>query len=105
MGKVADRPTLADIQARRDEILRVATAHGATNVRIFGSVARDEAGIGSDIDLLVDIVSDARGLAYFGLVEDLRRDLSDVLDYEVDVVDSAGLRSMREHVLREAIPL
>lgn len=33
-------PTLADLQARRDEILALAAQHGATNVRVFGSVAR-----------------------------------------------------------------
>ncbi|MBI2316832.1 MAG: helix-turn-helix transcriptional regulator, partial [Betaproteobacteria bacterium] len=31
--------TLEDLRARRDEILRIATAHGARNVRVFGSVA------------------------------------------------------------------
>jgi uncharacterized protein len=97
--------TLEDLRARREEILRIAAAHGARNVRVFGSVARGEADVASDVDVLVDIVADDGGFAYFGLLEDLRRALADVLGRGVDIVDSAGLRGMRERVLREAVPL
>lgn len=97
--------TLEDLRARREEILRIAAAHGARNVRVFGSVARGEADVASDVDMLVDLVTDADGFAYFGLLEDLRRALADVLGHDVDVVDSTGLRGMRERVLREAVPL
>lgn len=47
-------PTLEDLRARRDEILRVAAAEKAHNVRVFGSVARGDARPDSDIDLVVD---------------------------------------------------
>jgi len=43
------------LTSRREEILSIAAKHGARNVRIFGSVARGEAGEESDIDLLVDV--------------------------------------------------
>jgi hypothetical protein len=98
-------PTLGELRARRDEILRVAAAYGARNVRVFGSVARGEADAQSDVDLLVDLTADVGGFAYFGLLEDLRQALADVLEREVDVVDSAGLNRLRERVLREALPL
>lgn len=97
--------TLADLRAHREEILRIAAAHGASNIRVFGSVARGEADRDSDVDLLVDVIADANGFAYFGLVEDLRRALTTALGADVDVVDSAALRRMREQVLREAVPL
>ena len=42
------------LQEKREDILRIATKSGASNVRIFGSVARGEADSRSDIDLLVD---------------------------------------------------
>ncbi len=46
--------TTADLlQAKREEILRIAERHGARNVRVFGSVARGEATEESDIDLVV----------------------------------------------------
>lgn len=97
--------TIADLQARREEILRVAHSYRARNVRVFGSVARGEADSHSDVDVLVDLPEDVTGFAYFGLLDDLRKALRDLLDHDVDVVDSAGLRRMRERVLREAVVL
>ena len=46
------------LQQKREEILNLAAQHGASNIRIFGSVARDEEGEDSDIDFLVDMESD-----------------------------------------------
>src|SRR5436309_2834237 len=97
--------TLPRLRARRDEILRLAAAHDAGNVRIFGSVARGATDAESDVDMLVDITTDAKGFAYFGLLEDLRRALASALECEVDVVDSAGLNRLREPIIREAVPL
>ena len=37
----------------RDQVLHAAASNHASNVRVFGSVARGEDGVGSDIDLLV----------------------------------------------------
>ncbi|MGH2725343.1 MAG: nucleotidyltransferase family protein [Actinomycetota bacterium] len=47
------------IRAHRDSIIAIAGAHHASNVRVFGSVARGRARPGSDIDLLVDMDRDA----------------------------------------------
>lgn len=79
--------TLEDLRARREEIVRIAAAHGASNVRGFGSVARGEADAASDVDVLVDLTTDAEGFAYFGVLEDLRRALADLLGHDLDVVD------------------
>ena len=68
-------------------------------------MARGDADATSDVDILVDLVADAHGFAYFGLLEDLRRAFTDLIGYEVDVVDSAALRDMRERVLEAAVPL
>ena len=68
-------------------------------------MARRDADATSDVDFLVDLVADAHGFAYFGLLEDLRRAFTDLVGYAVDVVDSAALRDMRERVLEEAVPL
>jgi predicted nucleotidyltransferase len=48
-------PSLRELTRRRDQILTLAARHGAANVRVFGSVARGEAGAESDIDFLVDL--------------------------------------------------
>ena len=39
---------------KRAAIISVARKYGASNVRVFGSVARGEATEASDVDLLVD---------------------------------------------------
>ncbi len=46
-------PTLAELRARRDEILSVARRYGASNLRVFGSVAREEPA--NDVDILIDL--------------------------------------------------
>jgi uncharacterized protein len=100
MADAATRPlVLSELRARRDEILAVAARRGASNVRVFGSVARGEAGVRSDVDFLVDLASDRSLLDLGGLLMDLR----DLLGAEVDVVTEKGLSERaRRHVLREA---
>ena len=43
------------VKEKREEILDIAARHGASNVRVFGSVARGEAGPESDVDFLVEL--------------------------------------------------
>lgn len=52
-----DMPTKIDelLKAKRQEILAIAARHGAHNLRVFGSVARGEAGPESDLDILVEM--------------------------------------------------
>jgi predicted nucleotidyltransferase len=95
--------TLDDLRARRDDILRIAHAHGARNVRVFGSVARGVADAASDVDLLVDISADVKGFKYFGLLDDLQQALADLLHRKVDVVDAHSLGRAGESILREAV--
>jgi predicted nucleotidyltransferase len=90
------------VRTRRDEILRIAAEHGARNLRVFGSVARGDAGPESDLDILVDL-EDGRSLFDMG---GLLMDLQDLLGCKVDVVTERGLRDrIRARVLREAVPL
>jgi predicted nucleotidyltransferase len=90
------------LQKKREDILRIASKRGASNVRIFGSVARGEADPKSDIDLLVDLEP---GRSIFDL-GGLLMDLQELLGQKVDVVTERGLRErIRERVLKEAIPL
>lgn len=93
---------LNDIIRQRDEILRMAAARGARNVRIFGSVARGEADDASDIDFLVDMEPGRSLLDLGGLLMDLRA----LLHREVDVVTEHSLRErIRPRVLAEAVKL
>lgn len=87
---------------KRDEILRIAEQHGAYNVRVFGSMARGDAGPVSDVDLLVDVRPDHSAFFPGGLVADLE----DLLGRHVDVVEPAGLHwYLRDTILYEAVPL
>lgn len=93
---------VCEIAERRAEILEAAGRHGATNVRVFGSVARGDAGPGSDIDLLVDLEPGRDLLDLGGLLSDLE----DLLGCSVHLVTTPALHwSIRESVLREAVPL
>ncbi len=90
------------LKEKRQDILRIAAQHGAYNVRVFGSVARGEAGPGSDVDLLVDLEPDKSLFDVGGLLMDLQT----LLGREVDVVTEKALHwYIRDRVIREAQPL
>ena len=90
------------LKEKREAILRIAAKHGARNVRVFGSVARGQADDRSDIDILVDMEKGRSLLDLAGLW----RELNELLGIRVDVVTEKGLRdSIREQVLKEAVPL
>jgi uncharacterized protein len=90
------------LKERRQEILALASRHGARHIRVFGSVARGESDEQSDVDFLVDM-EQGRSLMDMG---GLQMELQELLDCSVDVVSEKGLRSrIRDRVLEEAIPL
>ncbi len=90
------------LETRREAILRLAREHGAARVRVFGSMARGDAGAESDVDLLVEL-EQGRTLLDLGA---LLMDLQDLLNRKVDVLTEAALHPrIRERVLREAVPL
>ncbi|MBI2908228.1 MAG: nucleotidyltransferase family protein [Chloroflexi bacterium] len=87
------------LKSKREEILRIAAAHGARNVRVFGSVARGEAKESSDIDILVEWEPGRSLLDHVALMQDLE----DLLGTKVDVVTRDGLHwFIRDRVLAEA---
>ncbi len=59
------------LPAKRDEIKRIAAEHGAYNTRVFGSVARGEAGPESDIDILIEVGPTTSSWFPAGLILDL----------------------------------
>src|SRR5580700_1790279 len=88
--------------SNKEQILCLATSYGARNVRIFGSVARGDSSPSSDIDFLVDLDTDRTLMDLGGLLTGLQ----DILHSPVDVATERMLRpSVRERVLREAVPL
>ena len=86
----------------RTEILRLAAEHGASCVRAFGSRARGEGRVDSDIDLLLDLEAGRSLLDLIGL----EQAIEDLTHLEVDVVTTGGLSPyLRDRVLAEAVPL
>ena len=94
--------TMELLVEKREEIRRIAAKHGARNVRVFGSVVRDEAGPESDVDFLIEVGSTTSSWFPAGLIVELE----DLLGRPVEVVTERALnRDLRERVLSEAVPV
>ena len=92
----------AKLRKKRGEINSLLARAGASNPRIFGSVARGEDAELSDIDLLVDFDT-SRGL--LPIIE-LNSKLSKLLGERVEVSPAGALKSsILENALSEAVPL
>jgi len=90
------------LAGKRDDILRIARKHGVSSIRVFGSVARGDAGPQSDVDFLIEIGGDTPPWFPGGLIADLE----ELLGRRVDVVASSWLhRVIKDDVLAEAVPL
>jgi predicted nucleotidyltransferase len=92
---------------QRAEALRIIAQHeeelrqmGVRSLSLFGSVARDQAAPGSDVDLLVEF---DRPVGYFHLFEVQDR-LEALLGCKVDLITAGGLRpELRQEILAEAV--
>lgn len=94
--------TLQDIKNRREEILEIAGKRGVSNMAVFGSVVRGEAGGKSDVDFLVDMEP---GRSLFDL-SGFMIDMEELLGYKVDVALRKTLKEgIREKALKEAVKL
>ena len=90
------------LKEKREEILRIAHRHGASNVRVFGSVAKGEAKPDSDVDLLVEMEP---GRSLLDMIA-IKQDLEDLLGRKVDVVTEAAVSPyIRDAILNGAMLL
>jgi hypothetical protein len=90
------------VEGNRSRLLRTLRALGATNVQLFGSVARGDDGPESDIDLLVYV---APGVGLFALGR-MRSEAERILGSSVDLVPANSLKpDVAERVLAEAVSL
>ncbi len=95
-------PLRAAVDRNRVPLVRTLRRLGASNVRLFGSVARGEDGPGSDIDVLVDI---GGSVGLFALGQ-MRSEAERILGSSVDIIPANSLkRDVAERVLAEAVPL
>ena len=92
---------------KRDQVVQILNAHhdqirkfGVSSLSLFGSVARDQAGPESDVDLLVEF---SRPVGLFTMA-DLQLFLQDILGCQVDLGTPRSLKAgLKESVLEEAI--
>jgi predicted nucleotidyltransferase len=99
---VADCTIQETIREKREAIIRAAEKHGATQVRLIGSVARGEARPDSDVDLLVTWSQDSSLLDQAALM----LELESILGRKVDIASDGWVKSsIRESVYRDAITL
>lgn len=90
------------LDLKKDEIQQIAARHGATNIRLFGSTVRGEAGADSDVDLLIDVGPRTSSWFPAGLILELEQ----LLGRRVEIVTEKALNPyIRDIVLREAVPL
>ena len=85
-----------------DQIVSIASQYKIFNVKLFGSVLREEENAESDIDFLVECGDDC---SLFDLIS-LKYDLEEILGRKIDVVtpDSAHW-TLRDKILQEARPI
>jgi len=87
------------VEKNRQQILSIAHENGVRNMRVFGSMACNEANEESDLDLLVELEEGRTGLALGGFLSDV----SELVQRKVDVVTEKSLHPrIREKVLHEA---
>ena len=90
------------IEQHRDAILSIAERHGIRDVRVFGSMARDDADDTSDVDLLVSLPPQRTGLSLGAMLMDVQ----ELLHRRVDVVTENSIHpALRERILQGAQPL
>lgn len=95
-------PGLRAVRQHAPELRRLLADFGATNVEVFGSVARGEDAPDSDVDLLVDLAPDV------GMFDVLRMHAAAeaLLGRAVDIVPRADLKSdVADAVRLEAVTL
>jgi uncharacterized protein len=86
------------VDARSAEIRRIAARYRGHDVRVFGSIGRDEDTATSDIDLLIRF---DRGTSLLDLSA-LEYELTELLGIEVDVVSEGGLRLPKHQSIVDA---
>lgn len=90
------------LDLHRAQVLAMAHARGATNVRVFGSAARGADRDDSDLDLLVTWPGERSLLDLVGL----QMDLQDALGIRVDLATERELHPLlRDRILAEAVAL
>lgn len=90
------------LAAHADEVIGIVEKHRGSNVHVFGSCARGDDTLTSDVDLLFEAGPDT-GLAVLGAIQ---AEVEGLLEVEVDLVTFGSLRGASgDRIRAEAVPL
>ena len=93
---------LAELRAKKSEIMAIASQYGVSEIKVFGSVARGDENENSDVDLLIDSFSGT----LLGFVS-LKCDMEDVIGRKVDLFKPKNIRHplVWKNITMDAVPL
>ena len=95
-------PVGRQVRRHRRELVSAAAAHGVTDLRVFGSVARGQDRPDSDLDLLADVPP---GIGLFGLGR-VAQELEAIVGSHVDLVPASDLKpDVRRRAERDLVAL
>jgi len=95
------RKPSAVLRERADEVKARLAQDDITNVRVFGSIARNEDTPDSDVDLLVDMPDRPLGFALARAWTDVKN----ILGFDVDLVASRAIPERKRYIFSESIPI
>ena len=91
---------MESIQEIKEKITPILQRCGVTKAAIFGSLAKGEAKISSDVDILVEIKSDISLLDFIGI----KIELEEALKMKVDLVEYDTIKPIiKERILAEQV--
>jgi len=93
---------MAEIDHLKKKILPILKRYGVTRAGLFGSQARGDMYVGSDVDILVQLADDVSLLDFVGL----KQDLEEALQGKVDVVEYDAIKPvLKDRILSEQIAI
>jgi len=88
------------ITNNRNAIKEIAQRYNATNIRVFGSMARGDANSNSDVDILADLDTNTSLLDRIALIQEIE----DLLARKIDLVTPDRLhKTIRDRIIKEAV--
>ncbi len=93
---------LAELRAKKPEIMKIAAQYGVQVIKVFGSVARGDEDENSDVDLMIDKFNGSL-LDFSGF----KIDVEDLLRTKVDIVEINVVKNplRKRYMLEDATPL
>jgi uncharacterized protein len=93
---------LTELKNKKQQIYKIAEKYKASQIKVFGSVARMEESLNSDIDLLVTFSKDSGLLDEVGLWQEL----SELFNRKIDLVGDDSLSpKLREYIEKDYVLL